>query len=259
LAGGLAAGLLAGVFGVGGGLLFVPVLVLALGLSQHQAHATSLVAVAVTAAAAAARFALDGAVLWTGVLLLAVGAIVGAQLGARLLPRISEPRLLAIFAVTLAILSVRFIVGASTEAQTAASGDTTVTIGLAVALAHIAGGFAAGIVSSVLGVGGGLLFVPLLALVFDYPQHLAEGSSLTVITPTAIAGALRHAVSGYTEWATGGWLAVGGAVGGLAGAQIALSVSPETLARAFGSFQAALALLFTWRAIQKGRTVRAET
>ena len=84
--GGLVAGSAAGLFGVGGGVLLVPLLVLVLKRSQHVAHATSLVAITLAAVAGAGRFALDGSVAWAGGLAVAVGAVVGARLGARLLP-----------------------------------------------------------------------------------------------------------------------------------------------------------------------------
>jgi len=243
---GLAAGIVAGLFGVGGGLLLVPVLTLLLGRTQHVAHATSLVAVTLGALAGVARFGLDGSVALLGGLALAAGAVVGARVGARLLPSIPEQRLRLLFVAVLVVLAVRFlIVGASGEA--AISGDvtpdlTTLQLGL-----HVLGGLLAGVVSSVLGVGGGVINVPLLVLGFGYGQHVAEGTSLAVIVPTALTGAVSHHRNGYTDWALGLRLGTGSVVGAVLGAQLALSLSPVTLGRLYGVLQLVLAALMLRR------------
>ncbi|MFT5221964.1 MAG: putative membrane protein YfcA [Glaciecola sp.] len=239
---GLAAGLVAGMFGVGGGVLLVPVLVMALGRPQHVAHATSLVAVTLAAVAGAARFGIDGAVSLLGALLLVSGSILGARVGARLLPKIPERRLTQVFGVVLLVLALRFlVVGASGEG--AADGDFVPALTAGRVLAHSLGGFAAGVTSSVLGVGGGVIMVPLLSLGLGYGQHIAEGTSLAVIVPTALTGAQRHARNGYTDWTLGLRLGVAAIVGSTLGASIALGLEPVTLGRAFGVLQATVGVL----------------
>ncbi len=74
---GLAAGLLAGMFGVGGGILFVPTLTLALGLEQHHAQATSLLAILPTVAVGAWRQSTYGNVRWRSALCLGLAGVVG--------------------------------------------------------------------------------------------------------------------------------------------------------------------------------------
>lgn len=244
--GGLAAGTVAGLFGVGGGILLVPILVLVLRRTQHDAHATSLVAVTMGALAGVARFGLDGSVALAGGLALAAGAIAGARLGARLLPRIPEQRLRRLFVAALAILAVRFLlVGASGEA--AVAGDVTPDLTAAQLALHAVGGVLAGTVSSVLGVGGGIVNVPLLVLGFGYGQHVAEGTSLAVIVPTALTGAVSHHRSGYTDWGLGVRLGAGSVLGAVLGAQLALSLSPVTLGRLYGGLQVVVAVLMLRR------------
>lgn len=241
IAAGMAAGLVGGLFGVGGGILLVPVLVFMLGRSQHVAHATSLVAVTLAAVAGAARFGLDGAVSLVGSALLVGGAIVGAQVGARLLPKVSGHRLRQAFGVLLLILAVRFVVVGATDG-TAVDGDLVPALSAARALAHVAGGFAAGVTSSMLGVGGGVIMVPLLAIGLGYGQHIAEGTSLAVIVPTALTGAISHARSGYTDWALGLRLGAAAIVGSAIGASVALGLQPAALGRTFGILQAAVGI-----------------
>lgn len=230
--GGLAAGLLAGLFGVGGGVLLVPILVLLMHRSQHVAHATSLVAIMLAATTGAIRFGFDGAVSLPGTLALAVGAVAGARLGATFLPKLTETRLRQIFAVLLLVIAIRFLLlGVSGEA--AAMDAVPEMTPLMIAL-HVVGGMVVGVTSAVLGVGGGVIMVPLMVMGFGYGQHIAEGTSLAVILPTALTGAVAHARNGYTDWAAGWRLGFSSILGSLAGASVALSLSPTTLGRLFG-------------------------
>ena len=98
LALGLAAGVLAGLFGVGGGILFVPTLV-ALGLSQLEAEATSLLAILPTVAAGAWRQHRYGNVRWRVALALGVSSIPGAAVGIWVAESISEETLRRLFAL----------------------------------------------------------------------------------------------------------------------------------------------------------------
>lgn len=108
-------------------------------------------------------------------------------------------------------------------------------------LAHLGVGMGVGVRSSLLGIGGGRLLVPILALGFGFDQHTAEGTSLAVIAPTALAGAVAHRRRGYTDRVLGSWLGATGRVGGSLGASLALGLSPELLTRPFGGLLAAVA------------------
>ena len=85
---GLLAGLLSGLFGVGGGTVIVPLLVLLLGFDQRLAAGTSLAAIVPTATVGVISYALNDSVAWIPALILAAGAVVGAQIGTWLLPRV---------------------------------------------------------------------------------------------------------------------------------------------------------------------------
>lgn len=245
--GGVGTGLIAGLFGVGGGLLFVSALVFLSRLGQHEAHATSLVAVTLTAVAAAGRFASSASVAWEGAVALSLGAVVGAELGTRLLPRIGERVLLLAFAALLGGIGLRLVIAG---AGGSAAGQHLPKLSPALVGLHVAGGLGAGMVSSVFGVGGGIVYVPLLVLGFGYGQHIAEGTSLAVIVPTALAGAVGHHRHDYTRWVTGLRLGAGGVAGGVAGAHAALSLPSDVLARLFGALLLVLAVLF----LQRGAT-----
>ncbi len=97
---GLAAGVLAGFFGVGGGILFVPTLV-GLGLSQLDAEATSLLAILPTVAAGTWRQRRYGNVAWRTALVLGVSSIAGAAAGVQIATSVSEDTLRSLFALLL--------------------------------------------------------------------------------------------------------------------------------------------------------------
>jgi uncharacterized protein len=101
---GILAGVLAGMFGVGGGILFVPTL-LALGLSQLHAEATSLLAILPTVAAGTWRQQRYGNVRWRSALVLGLGSIAGVEGGAQLAVSLSENVLRKLFAGLLLAVS----------------------------------------------------------------------------------------------------------------------------------------------------------
>ena len=107
---GFVAGVIGGLFGVGGGIIMVPGLVLWLGLDQHRAHATSVATIIAVASAGVVPFAVDGEVRWDHAGWLLVGALVGAYAGARLVARISPVWLARAFVVVTLAAALRFLV-----------------------------------------------------------------------------------------------------------------------------------------------------
>jgi len=231
---GVGAGVLSGLFGVGGGIVIVPGLVLLLRVEQHVAHATSLAAILLIAPAALVGFIGEGAVDYGAAALLTAGSVLGAIVGAGLLHRLSADRLRQGFAVFLLIMAVRLAVPSA--AVTTVGGQPDLPV---LALAGLLGlGLLAGALSALMGVGGGIVMVPALVLLFGFGQHLAEGTSLLVIVPTALVGAVRHDGRGYTDWRLGILVGLFGIAGGLIGALTALALSSRILQVLFALFVA---------------------
>ncbi|MFB7892590.1 sulfite exporter TauE/SafE family protein [Microbacterium sp. NPDC056044] len=178
---GLVAGLLSGLFGVGGGTVIVPFLVLFLRFDQRLAAGTSLAAIVPTATVGVISYAVHGSVAWIPALLLAAGAVVGAQIGTWLLPRLSLTVLRWSFVGFLAAVIVSlFIVVPSRDAElslTVLSGILLVVLGVAT-----------GILSGLIGVGGGIIVVPALMVLFGTSDLVAKGTSLLMMIPTAVSG-----------------------------------------------------------------------
>ena len=102
---GLLAGVLSGLFGVGGGILFVPALTLGLGLTQLHAEAASLLAIIPTAVAGAAQQYRYGNVRWRAAVLIGVASIGGVAAGAELAQSLPEHVLTRLFAVLLLVVA----------------------------------------------------------------------------------------------------------------------------------------------------------
>lgn len=102
-------------------------------------------------------------------------------------------------------------------------------------------GLAGGFVSGLFGVGGGVVFVPLLVLLLGWNVHLAIGTSLAAIVPTAVVGAARHAGSGWVDLKTALILAVLAMAGAWLGAGLSLQIDTVILRKLFAVFLVLLA------------------
>lgn len=116
------------------------------------------------------------------------------------------------------------------------------------------GAVGAGLLAGLFGVGGGIIFVPLLVFALSADQHAAQVTSLAAIIPVAAIGTWRQARSDLINWRVTTFMAIGAAVGVLAGAEVATRVDGETLARAFGAL---LLLIGSDMAIRAARRLRA--
>lgn len=107
---------------------------------------------------------------------------------------------------------------------------------LPVAIGVAAFGIVVGVLSALFGIGGGIVMVPFMVLLLDSSQHLAEGTSLLVVVPTAIAGVIAHTKRGFVDFRAAAWLGAGGVIGAFLGARIALASAGPTLQIYFAVF-----------------------
>ncbi len=118
-------------------------------------------------------------------------------------------------------------------------------------LLAVASGFLVGLLSGVIGVGGGILLVPVMVIGFRFGQHVAQGTSLVAIIPTSLVGAATHQRAGHVKLSAAAWMGMVGVAGALAGAELALHLHPLVLARLFGFFLV-LSALRIWPWAKKG-------
>jgi len=117
--------------------------------------------------------------------------------------------------------------------------------------AAILGGLAAGLLSGTFGVGGGILFVPIMTTGYGFTQALAQGTSLAAIIPTAVVGGFTHIRQGNVLREAAIWMGVGGVGGAVIGALLATHVPEAILARLFAAFLFANAFVLVRGALRK--------
>jgi uncharacterized protein len=100
-------------------------------------------------------------------------------------------------------------------------------------LLTVAAGLLVGVASGILGVGGGILLVPVMTIGFGISQHVAQGTSLAAIIPTSVVGAVTHDRRGNVLRGAALYMAIGATAGAVLGAVVALHLPREVLARAF--------------------------
>ncbi|ANF23273.1 sulfite exporter TauE/SafE family protein [Thermococcus piezophilus] len=234
-------GILAALFGLGGGFLIVPTLNL-LGVEIHHAVGTSSAAVVFTSLSSALAYSRQKRIHYKIGLLLASTAVIGAYIGAGMTSFISAGTLKIIFGATLIIVAIRIYRKKTAEPTEIRLEDVKVDYRLVPI-----GGFFAGIASGLLGVGGGIINVPFLTWL-GLPIHYAVATSSFAIVFTATAGAIKHYTLGNVELH---WLVLlipGLIVGAQLGARIAKRTKAKNLKNAFAVVMALLAL----RMILKG-------
>jgi uncharacterized membrane protein YfcA len=103
-------------------------------------------------------------------------------------------------------------------------------------------GLLGGIASGLFGVGGGLIFVPLLMLVRAFDPHVAIGTSLAIVVPTALVAMLKHASAGMVDWKVVPVIVVFAFVGAWLGASLSLQLDSQLLKRFYAGFLILVAL-----------------
>ncbi|VAV94747.1 hypothetical protein MNBD_ACTINO02-2273 [hydrothermal vent metagenome] len=118
-------------------------------------------------------------------------------------------------------------------------------------IALLAIGLFAGTLAALLGVGGGIVFVPGLVVVLGLSQHVAQGTSLAVIAPTALIATIVHHRGGRVMWSIAIPVSIGAAVGAYVGASFALTLEGPVLEKMFAVVLAALSVLMWVKAGQR--------
>ncbi|MGN6105687.1 MAG: sulfite exporter TauE/SafE family protein [Kofleriaceae bacterium] len=233
----LAIGIALGLLGGGGSILTVPLLTSVAGMPAPQAIASSLFAVAVTSVAALLGHARAGRVRWRTGLVFGACGMLGAYpggLAARGLP--SEVLMIAFGAVML-VSGASMLRGRRTAAP-AATGARELPAIRAAAI-----GTGVGVMTGVLGAGGGFVIVPALVLLGGVPTEAEIGTSLFVFLLCGGGVFLGHADLASIDWRITGRVTAAAAAGALVGSALSGRIAPHVLRRAFGVLVLAMAIL----------------
>lgn len=237
---GIAAGVLSGLFGVGGGVIIVPALALVLRMPQRLAAGTSVAAVLPAAIVGAITYAIQGHVDWIAGALLAIGIVIGAQIGSHLLARLPAALLQWLFLTFLivVIVSLWFVVpqrGDVMELNFISISGLVLT------------GFVTGVLSGVLGVGGGVIVVPVLMFFFGASDLVAKGTSLLMMIPGSISGTIANYRRKNVDLRSAATIGIAASVFSPVGAYIASGIEPNISNIAFSIFLAFIFVQLLWK------------
>jgi uncharacterized protein len=222
-----------GLLGGGGSILTVPLLAYVAGMDAKQAIATSLLVVGTTSAVGAISHAKAGRVQWRTGLLFGAAGMAGAYAGGLLGQFIPGSLLLLGFAAMMIATAIAMLRGRKNTATADAAHAISVP-------KIIAEGLAVGLVTGLVGAGGGFLVVPALALLGGLPMPVAVGTSLVVIAMKSFAGFGGYLASVQIDWAVAGMVTAAAVAGALVGARLTAMVNPDALRKAFGWFVLAM-------------------
>lgn len=216
LCSGVLVGFTLGMFGGGGSVLAVPLMVYIVGVRDpHIAIGTSAFAVAVNAGVNLISYAKSRQVIWSCAAAFSASGVLGAFGGSLVGKAIDGSRLLAYFALLMmGVASIMFFrrnSGSPADAQrrprcTAEHAPKILSYGLAM-----------GAFSGFFGIGGGFLIVPALMAATGMPIFLAVGSSLVAVTVFGMTTAASYVVSGLVDWSLALTFVCGGIGGGMLG------------------------------------------
>lgn len=236
---GIAAGGLSGLFGVGGGILIVPALLAVLRMPHRLAHGTSLAAVLPISVASLVGYWTSGKVDWSAALFLSIGAVVGAVIGTRLLRVLPQHVLAWIFITMLVVTALRMVTDRSVA-------DGRDALDLLMELTLLVVGLVTGILAGLLGVGGGVVMIPAMVLLFAITPAVAKGTSVAVIIPTALMGTWRNRQHQNADLVVAMTIGVAGVVSAFAMSKVSVGLDPELANRLFAGLLIVLAVRMIW-------------
>jgi uncharacterized membrane protein YfcA len=223
-----------GLLGGGGSILMVPLLAYVAGLDAKEAIATSLLVIGVTSAVGLVTHARADRVRWRAGVLFGAGGMAGAYLGGLLSALVPGSLLLVGFGAVMITAAIAMMRGPK-ESPRLDSAPATGIVRLFIE------GLGVGVVTGLVGAGGGFLIVPALAILGGLPMPMAVGTSLLVIAMNSVAGLAGHLTGGQIDWRLAAMVTVAAVAGALIGSRLTGLVNPAILREAFGWFVLAMA------------------
>jgi uncharacterized membrane protein YfcA len=248
---GVLAGFFSGLFGVGGGIVIVPLLVMVLGFDQRRASGTSLTAILPTAVAGSIGYGINGDIDWVVAGCLAAGAIVGSFIGTALLERISQGWLRWAFIAFQLVMAVSLFL-------TVPDRGGVMEYDVAGILAMLGVGLFTGILSGLLGVGGGVIVVPVLIVLFGMGDLVAKGTSLVMMIPTSLTGTINNIRNRNTDVKAAVAIGILAVPTSFLGIAVAGVIPPQLGSILFGLLLVFTAVQLALKAIRDRRTKRGD-
>ena len=222
---GLVGGLLSGLLGVGGGVIFVPLLTYMTTKNFKVNTGISSMAIIFVASASGFTYIMNGITLTFNILYLIVGGIVGGYIGSKLTAMIKTKSLEKIFSLLLVIVSIRMFLNGNFESSFNENPIFYIIIGIVT-----------GILSGLLGIGGGIVRIPLLIIFGGLENIVAQGFSLIATIPTAMTAAVTKLKGNPELIKQGTYIGLFGIIGSIIGGNAAFLMSQNVLNTVFAIF-----------------------
>jgi uncharacterized membrane protein YfcA len=231
-------GIIASLTGVGGGIFIVPILTFFYDFKVNGATATSLTTIIFTALAATINYSRQKRIFYKTGLILIVTTAPGAYLGAWVATIMEERTLGLVFGFFLILVAIRMIISTlrtKTQSKSLSVKTDSELIKLKETIIIGAGlSFFGGIASGLLGIGGGTLIVPIMAVIMGMPIHFATATSMFTMIFTSISGVTKYYQSNLINFPVALILAAGTVIGAQVGAYTSKKISGRNLSLIFG-------------------------
>jgi uncharacterized membrane protein YfcA len=241
LVGALVIGASLGLLGGGGSILTVPVFVYAAGVDPKTAVAASLPVVALTSGSAAIAHWRQGNVQVRTALVYGATAAVGSFAGARIASLMSGATQLILLSFVMLAAAYRMALG-SPPTNTSKADPTHIPFATLLPVALVVG-----VLTGIVGIGGGFLIVPTLVILCNLPMHSAVGTSLMVIAMNAASGAAGYAGQVPVPWSIVLIFSAFAIVGSLVASRYSARLPQSTLRKGFGALLVALSILILFQ------------
>jgi uncharacterized membrane protein YfcA len=240
-------GAFSGAFGVGGGIVMVPLMLWLLGFDQRRASATSLAAIVLSSISGSLTYLATGHVDVVAGLIVGAGGIIGSLIGTRLLRIVPVLWLRWGFIALLVVIAVRMFLTVPSRGV-----DFEFSVGTVIAL--VITGLFMGVAAGLFGVGGGVLIVPIFIALFGVSDLVAKGTSLLAMIPTSVSGTIANLRANMLRPLDGVIIGAAAVVLSPVGALVAHLMSPMV-----GLFVSATAIQLAYRAIRQQRAARGDS
>lgn len=221
LAIGLGVGCLGAMLGIGGGIIIVPLMSFVFGATPQEAAGTSMLVVLFNSLSGAFGYYKQKRICWDAAWKFALATIPGGFLGSYIAHYLESKTLFIIFGIFFAIMAAVMFLKANAKSKEETNTEIPEKYNLKLGtICSVAVGF----IASILGIGGGIIHVPMMTYLLKFPVKTAIATSTAILTVSALSGAVSHACLGHVLWIP----AVGLAVGAIVGAQLGVRLVSKT-------------------------------
>ena len=218
---GFAAGILGSMIGLGGGIIVVPVLTF-LGFPPTAAASNSLFAALSNAVASTISYSRQKRIEFSLGIKLGLLSIPGTVLGAIVSTDVAPDIFKILFGFVLIASAVYIFLRKKIETKEK-------TLSIQMIIFAIGASFFAGIISAFFGIGGGIIFVPLMVVGMGMAMKKAAPTSQLILLFSSLSGVISHSLLGHPDFTQAGFLAIGSFAGGLVGARLSIDIKERYL------------------------------